>query len=330
MSEPQPKQKRPYTKRVKETATTAVKVEPAVKTPGRGPGRPPSLPPVPKLSTDGIVSQPTNPIYRVEFVYGQPGVLRSLFTYLKNIKAQDVHIRFAPRGITFFARDHIEKSKVITTLDGTTANYYYCSDEFFKTLKRELVDNMFSSIDKSFYKSTILYSRLEPDVLRFVFTDPTLEKECSYRINLSSYTPDQALYAAEALLEESTLNTNFPLQFTLKACQFKKTFSEICKSSNKVMIEKIGDGPIRLIYSIEGVVYHESYLSPSAIKMVSNIPNDIMFAATLSVENIKYLAGAMVAENIRMFCRNDGDILFKTDDPGNIMIVNTLTTLIEP
>jgi intracellular sulfur oxidation DsrE/DsrF family protein len=329
MSEPQAKPKRPYNKKAK-GAAMATK-EPAIqKPPGRGPGRPPSAPPVPKLATEGVVGNPTNPIYRVEFVYGQPVVLRSLFTYLKNIKAQDVHIRFAPKGITFFARDHIEKSKVITTLDGSTANFYYCSDEFFKTLKRELVDNMFSSIDKSFYKCTILYSRLEPEVLRFVFTDPALEKECSYRINLSSYTPDTPLYAAEDLLDESLINVNFPLQFTLKACQFKKTFSEICKSSNKVTIEKMGDGPIRLIYSIEGVVYHESYLSPSAIKMVSNIPEDIMFSATLSVENIKYLAGAMVAENIRMFCRNDGDILFKTDDPGSIMVVNTLTTLIEP
>ena len=85
----------------------------AEKSARRGPGRPPSKPAPPALEQRGIVLAPLDANNRLEFVYNDPSVFKSLFTYFKNIKARDIHLRCNPAGLTFFARDHSKTSRVV-------------------------------------------------------------------------------------------------------------------------------------------------------------------------------------------------------------------------
>ena len=294
--------------------------------PKRRPGRPPSLPPVPELEMRGIVGTPSHPDHLIEFAYGQPAIFKSLFTYLKNVKSQDIHIRFSAAGITFFARDHVKKSKIIAVIDGSRANWFYCQEKMDFVIRRDLVDNMFASIDKSFYKCTIIYSQVFPEALQFVFKDPSADKECSYQINVALPMEDEDLYLAEKETKADYIEANFPIQFTLTAKMFKKSLTDICKEVDTVLIEKMGDAPLQLTFGKEGMEFHEIYRSAEKIKLHSTISRESIFQIALQIENIKYLAGAMVADEIRICCRSDGDILFRSDDEDKIMVVNTLTS----
>ena len=58
----------------------------------RGPGRPSTRSVPPLLERKGIVNSPKDSNNRLEFVYGDPTVFKSLFTYFKNIKAREIHL----------------------------------------------------------------------------------------------------------------------------------------------------------------------------------------------------------------------------------------------
>jgi hypothetical protein len=321
--------KRKYVRRAIDDADAADGAAEAATVPKRGPGRPPSLPPMPELEMRGIVGSPSHPDHLIEFAYGRPAIFKSLFTYLKNVKSQDIHIRFSPVGITFFARDHVKKSKIIAVIDGSKANWFYCHEKMDFVLRRDLVDNMFASIDKSFYKCTIIYSQVFPDALQFVFKDPTADKECSYQINVALPMEDTDLYESEKETKTDYIEANFPVHFTLSAKMFKKSLTDLCREVDTVHIEKLGDAPLQLTFGKEGMEFHEIYRNAEKIKLHSTITRESIFRIALQIENIKYLAGAMVADEIRICCRSDGDILFRSDDDNKIMIVNTLTNIAE-
>ena len=127
--------------------------------PKRGPGRPPKKNPPPPLRKDGIVERPMDANNRLEFVYEDPTMLKSLFAYFKNLKAREIHLRCSPTGLTFFTRDHTKTSRVVAVVAGEHVNWHYCEGTFWLAINRENVEKLFASIDKTLYKITIIHIR---------------------------------------------------------------------------------------------------------------------------------------------------------------------------
>ena len=268
----------------------------------RGPGRPPKKLPAPPLDRDGIVETSTDANNRLEFVYDDPMMLKSLFAYFKNLKAVDIHIRCAPQGITFFTRDAAQSCRIVAELPGSRVNHFYCSDLFFLGLNRNNVERIFSSIDKSFFKVTLLYRYDDPDRLVIIFKDSDIEKECRYSLSISTLDPDDELFAAEALTSPAALQA-FPVEFQLTAKQFKKTVTDIGHYSDTITFEKLKDFPLQLTYTRVGLAYNEIYRSPEKINLRSEVEDRTIFRCTVAVGNIKSLASAMVTDTVGSFAR---------------------------
>ena len=100
---------------------------------------------------------PSDPENRMEFVYEDPMVFKSLFTYFKNLKARDIHIRCRPGDVTFFTRDSTRTCRIVAELPGEAMNHFYCDDEFWLGLNRDTVEKIFAGIDKSFFKIPSFY-----------------------------------------------------------------------------------------------------------------------------------------------------------------------------
>jgi hypothetical protein len=302
---------------------------PAAKTPAtpqrRGPGRPPSKPPAPPLEQKGIVDSPSDPSNRLEFVFGDPTVFKSLFTNFKNLKAREIHLRCSPRGLTFFTRDHGKISRVVAHVLGEYVNWHYCEGEFWCGINRESVEKMFASIDKTFYKITIIHTHEDPDKLIFVFKDAEIDKECVYKVTLSTYARDEDLYEAEAILTPEALLSAFPIEFTLTAKQFKKSISDAANYSDIVTFEKPGAHPLQLTYVKSNMTYNEVYRTDSKIRLRSAVPAGETFRCTIKIANIKSLAASMVTDDVRILCREDGDILFRSAIDEKALVVSTLT-----
>jgi hypothetical protein len=293
----------------------------------RGPGRPPSKPAPPPLEQKGIVDSPDDPSNRLEFVYRDPMVFKQLFTYLKNLKARDVHIRCSPRGLTFFARDHSKISRVVAHISGEHVNWHYCEDEFWLGMNRDSVEKMFASIDKTFYKITIIQSHEDTNSLTFIFKDAEIDKECNYRVVLSTYSADDELYEAEKHLTPEGL-ASFPIEFVLTAKQFKKSVGDAAANvSDTITFEKLGAHPLQLTYAKTTMIYHEVYRSPDKIHLRSDVAEDTTFRCTVKTSNVKSLSASMVTDDVRILCSEEMDILFRSAIDAKALVVSTLTKL---
>jgi len=290
----------------------------------RGPGRPPSKPPVPSIDKKGIVNTSQDPNNRLEFIYSDPNIFKSLFIYFKNIKAREIHLRCDPSGLTFFTRDHSKSSRICATILGEHVNWYYCESTYWLGINRDNIEKIFASIDKTFFKIVIIQTHDDPNSLLIVFKNSEIDKECSYKIILSSYNPDEDLYEAETLIK----NNNYILEFTLTSKQFKKTINDTSNYSDIITFEKIGNNPLQLMYIKSNIVYIETYKSDEKIMLISNLQNNNSFRATIKLNNIRSLASSMITNEIKIYCRVDEDILFKSSIDSNALIVYTLTKLI--
>ena len=308
------------------TATaTAAATAAAAAAKRRGPGRPPSKPPAPPLEKKGIVDAPKDSNHRLEFVYGDPTVFKSLFAYFKNIKARAIHLRCTPKGLTFFARDHSNTSRVVAHVAGEHVNWHYCEGEYWIGINRDTVEKIFASIDKTFYKITIIQLHEDPNSLMFVLKDAEVDKECNYKVTLSAYPPDDDLYEAEKMLTPEAILANFPVEFTLTAKQFKKSISDASNYSDSITFEKIGTHPLQLSYTKPTMVFHEVYRSADKISLRSSVPPDTTFRAQVKLGNVKSLASSMVTDDIRILCRENDDILFRSKIDAKALVVSTMT-----
>jgi hypothetical protein len=309
---------------------TAPKSSSALSSPGaagerRGPGRPPSKPRAPPLERKGIVDSPDDSANRLEFAYSEPMVFKALFTYFKNIKAREIHLRCRREGLTFFARDHTKTSRVVAFVAGHHVNWHYCEDEYWLGINRANVEKMFAAIDKTFFKITIMQTHEDTKSLTFVFKDAEVDKECNYRVTLSSYAKDIDLYEAEKILAPESLESLFPVQFTLTAKQFKKSISDANNYSETITFEKLGKEPLQFTYTKQNVAYHEVYRSPDKIHLLSKVTADTAFRSTVAIANVKSLAASMVTDDVRILCRESGDILFRSAFDAKALVVSTLT-----
>lgn len=294
----------------------------------RGPGRPPSKPPAPPLDKKGVVDAPKDPLNRLEFVYSDPSMFKQLFTYLKNIKARDIHIRCSPRGLTLFARDHSKTLRTVADIAGEHVNWHYCEETFWIGLNRENVEKMFASIDKTFFKITIIQTHDDISSLIFIFKDAEIEKECNYKVTLSSYAADEDLFEVERILSPEGIITNFPIEFTLTAKQFKKSINDASNYSDSVTFEKIGSHPLQLTYAKSNMMYNEVYRSAEKIYLRSEVGPSTTFRCTVKIVNVKSLASSMVTEDVRILCREEGDILFRSAIDAKALVVSTFTKVI--
>jgi hypothetical protein len=294
----------------------------------RGPGRPPSKPPAPPLDKKGIVTSPKDVLNRLEFAFSDPTVFKSLFTYLKNVKARNIHLRCSKEGLTFFARDHSKTSRIVAHVAGEHVNWHYCDGEFWLGINRDNVEKMFASIDKTFFKITIIQSSEDINTLTFVFKDAEVDKECNYKVTLSTYAPDEELYEAERILSPEAMHDNFPIEFTLTAKQFKKTINDASNYSDVVTFEKPGGHPLQLTYAKQNMMYNEVYRNPAKIFLRSEVHPDSTFRCTVKIFNVKSLASSMVTDDVRILCREDGDILFCSAIDAKALVVSTLTRLV--
>jgi hypothetical protein len=309
------------------TAPPAKKAAAAVAPKRRGPGRPPSKPPAPSLERKGVVDTPDDPNNRLEFAFGDPSMFKALYTYFKNIKARELHLRCSPSGLTFFTRDHVKRSRVIVYIAGEHVNWYYCESTFWLGLNRDGIDKLFASIDRTFYKITITQSHDDIERLNIIFQDPVLDKDCNYGVTLSAYPADEDLFEAEALLDPERLATLYPLEFTLTAKQFKKSVSDASNYTETIAYEKIGKHPFQMTYTKANLTYNEVYRSDEKIQLRASIPEGSTFRCSIKVADLKSLAASMVTDDVRILCSETSDLLCRSAIDAKALVVNTLTQL---
>ena len=285
----------------------------------RGPGRPPSKPAPAPLVKKGIVEGPEDSSCSLEFSYDNPGIFKTIFTYFKGTKATEIHMRCDPEKITFFARDHTKKSRIVAVVRGCEVNWYYCARPMWIGINGREFEDLFAAIDKSFRTISFSCKHEEPDKIVILYKDYDLGKDCMYNMSVSQYEPDAHLYAAEiAELDKdpAKLEATFPLEFTLTLKQFKKTIDDVKKYSDTMTIIKLGgknhsdeEYPLQIVYDRAGNSYRETYREPGKIHLRSTVQANLIFRSTISIANIGTIASSLDSD-VRILCREHSDMLF--------------------
>lgn len=288
----------------------------------RGPGRPPKKEPAPIVNHNGIATTPHDPQNRLELVFDEPMVLKNLFIYFKNLKSPFIHIRSKKDGLTLFARDAAETCCIIAELPGNELNHFYSDTEFWIGLQRTHVERIFASVDKSFYKVTLVLRHDDPDTLMIIFTDADIDKECQYRVNLSMVEIDKTLKETEQCISSLHLEKSI-IVFSLSAKQFKKSITDASYYTDTITIEKMGLHNLQLTYTQVGVAYNEIYTNSKKIELQSRLTTNDSLRCTVGLDRMRSLAAAMVTDRIQIYCNPGSQIIFRCD--VSALIVSTIT-----
>jgi len=277
----------------------------------RGPGRPPTRPPVPPAVKYGIIDSPRQPEHCIEFIYDDPLILKSIFAYFKNLKSRIIHVRCNKEGLTFFAKDHLETSRVVAKIMGEHSVLWYCEREFWFEFAREQVEKIFSTIDKTFSSFAMYQDRDQGDMITFSFEDPEIKKECKYRISLKSYEKDIELRNAESLLANTD---DYKVEFTLSSKQFKKSISDACCHSKTITYDITNNEEciLRMMYTLPEMVFDEIYQDSEKIKLKTKLTPSEHFQCEINIVNIKSLAMSMVTDNVRISCTSGAYLILRS------------------
>ncbi len=273
------------------------------------PGRPPKKQSVGKSKIQGIQLTPTQLENQVEFEINDASVFKSLFTYFKNMKTEEIHMKFDPTSIMFFARDKNKISKTMAKINCNLVNLYYCQDTYYITINRASVEKVFSTIGKSTSKLSIIKSIEYPNDIVFTFEDKSIGKETTYKINtLKKDIDDDDLMRTELSVTPDEL-AKYPIKFTFSDKNFKKVVEDISKNFEILSIQKNGEKSLQLTASKEDIQFVEIYNSTEDINLDSQIGESI-FDAKIKISNVIPLAKSMVSESIRIICRENSDFIF--------------------
>lgn len=295
-------------KTTKKSATGAVK---------RGPGRPPKKTPTPPLEIKGIADAPEDPENRYELIASKPEQLKKLFNFCKNIKADVVEVFFRKTETVFLAKDHEQRNFNIAYLLGSDAVHYYCESPFKKRWKRDMVEKVFSRINKSYFKMSITAKREDDEKFDIAMLNAEIGRQVNYKIESIGGDFDPELETAEQEVkqidetaaqdngEDEKKSSSFPIRFTLTNKELKQEITDALVKCEVITIEKAGEYP--LMFASSDGSYRSTYTEEGKIDLVSTIRPKQSFSCELRLANIKSFASSMVAEKVRIYCRETGE-----------------------
>ena len=294
----------------------------------KGPGRPPARKDMHTIEHQGIIDVPSEPNYRLEFLYDTPSAFKNIFTYFKNIKAKEIHIKCNPKYMAFFVRDHINIQRTVVHIEGSKINRYFCSGEFTINVTMDRIENIFNTIDSSITTISFIQEDDNINCMYIILRNLDLGREGKHRVDLSTFNEDQELYDSELLLTKESMDS-YPISFSMSAKDFKKMIGDIlCISKNGheyVMMEKVEGKPLYFTHASQNDTYHEIYHDTKQIKL-RDLLNGDPFHIEIKVTNLKCLYSALLQNDITIYGKEGSDMILTTtaEDTADVTVSTLL------
>jgi hypothetical protein len=242
---------------------------------------------------------------QIEFEFSDPEVFKKLFSFFKGIKATEIYLRFTPKNLTFFTQDQKMTLRVVAHFNGSQATRYYCEGTFWMSVSNDSVKAIFASINKSFMSIRLEKSPLEEEELVITLIDPSVQKNCNYRVRTNDCASDcvKSLQQAEATiasLGNDKMDGNCVLAFTLSTQLLKKTMNDSANVGDNITIEKSGDYYLRFLVVSPQVQYEELYENSEAIKLTSMVGKNELFRCSTGTKSLCALADAVPTDDVRI------------------------------
>lgn len=293
----------------------------------RGPGRPSKTPAVEPLQRRGIVPRVENGDNRLELLFDQPAVIKSLFSYFENISAQDIHINATPTSLIFYTEDSAHTLKVRAEIDGSQMNSYYCSENFWLVMNSASAKGICKKIDKTFHAVKFINRHSNPTVFEMIFENRSLQKE--NRFPLMVFPPPTELDEwLEEIEDSASERDDYPVAWSIETKTLKKTHEFANLHAKVVKVEISGDTrELKISFDGSGLpTFDEVYTNPEKISLKSDLREDEIFSINYSCASGTKFARSAVAENVRIFCREESPMLLMSSE-GGVSVITTIENI---
>jgi hypothetical protein len=312
----------PVKKTVKKTVKKPVKKPVAVK---KGPGRPRKVPKKDPIERKGIMLTPTGEDSIVEFLYDSPMYLRKAILFFKSLAAANIQMLFLPDRLVMYAPDHYNKTLICVTFFTSKINKYYCKHPLNIGASTKDLEAITASIDKD-YSSVIL-----------LLTDGSAQKnltvilENDIRID-ETHTIDLIAQYDQLTNEADFLDENYTIQFEWPSKYFRKTIGDIKSISKTLSIVQVSESsPLEIQYISSNKKIHSTHIvrNPERIKLVSTLTNDESFRVGVSIDFIKPISSAHIADEIMILVDEKKRLMTKAYIDDGTIEIKTLTEIID-
>lgn len=274
------------------------------KKPVRKPGRPPKkkLTDI-QIQTFGIVKEPKSPDHVMELVYENPTLFKKLFALYKKYGISEVTWDFYADRIEHVARDFDKKCIIKTEFYADMLVRYYCKEpKFSRTIKRDNLDKVFKSMDKS-YPNVSFISREEDSrsKMYIVVTNQEVDAQFTYDPDLIKEPDPQNIIVPS--------DENYPIKFELPSSHFKKLISDINASGSEVFtLKKEGLDPISFTYeAAKKLNLAASYNNSEKIALKCTLDADDIFAISVPIKHIRPFSDSNIGDTVHIAADKYGD-----------------------
>jgi hypothetical protein len=282
------------------------------------PGRPRKKPLKPSLKCNGISDTPLSTNNHMEMIYGSPIVFKRLFCLFKVMAVKNICIRFDEKSISIITTDHLKKSNVNAVIDCSKINHYYCKEATQCFLNPNTIENVIQILDKKYISIAFILKEISyTSLLNIVYRND---------MKIDEYREIELVQPA-VMTPVSFDTLSYPIRFTLPCKYFKKLVTDIGLFSNTLTITKVGVTPLTFTYTSKDKTVKSKHVvhCPENISLVANVADDDIFSASVQIDYIKPLSGALLSESVSIFADSNKNMIFNAviDDGSVTLMIST-------
>jgi hypothetical protein len=259
------------------------------------------------IDTHGIVAVPAVPDDILELVYDSPAMFKKILHLYRQFEVGEIEMSFDGTGMRIVTNDHIGKSTINVTIDGSCMNLYYCKMPLRVCVKRDNFEKVFGCLGKSHYKITfILKEKNYRSIMYVIINDMEYGTEDIYDLDIV-FRPEQPA------VQSRDCDDEYPVKFTTSAKYFKSRINTIRKLSPVLIIQKAGNSPLQLTFDkVQKINWCGVYNDPEKINLKSTVAPDDIFTVSVTIDYIKPFSDSNIGENVTIAADPRGRISFTT------------------
>jgi len=277
-------------------------------------GRPPKYPKRQELPKDGVVDEPTDDAYVMEFLHDRPLILKKLCQFLKQSSIYTINMVFMRDCIVLWCLDH-HRCQIRIKIDCREVVRYYCAEEFDIWISCENLGLVMGTADKSY--QTVLMSLTHDD------------RDKSIRVVLKNDVEVEEAHEIELIAdstvtkqEERFADRDYMIKFVLNRPYFKKMIADVKTICDRVALNQDGvNDPLTLEYykkTDKKIKSLNTFTNSERIKLESRLQEGNTFRVCFTLDDIKPISSVTMFENIAIYADEKKHVMFliHTDDPA--------------
>lgn len=271
---------------------TPVEKKKAEKVEKKKPGRPRKTAPVAAPETHGIIEAPGMGNILMELVYCNPGMFKKLLNLYKQFSVSEIDMRFDKLGLKIITKDHLGKSDIYATIEGSCMNSYFCKVDIEICVRRDSLESAFKTLGKNHQKITMTLGENYRAKLLMSFTDTEYN-------NVNSYEFDVMHKENAAAAPVAHDDKEYPIKFKMSSKHLKVLVASISALSDVIILTKAGAESLQFS-SVKGqkVTLTSIYPDFDKIELVNKLAADDIFAVSINIDYITPFSNSPIGDDV--------------------------------